>query len=72
MAGIVVQFGRFWRTGRAAAAFVLRGGCCGGKRMLILLNLLRVHVDILRGLLIFIVTRYVREYVQMEMVEYQL
>ena len=68
----MVQFGRFCRTGRAAAAFVLRGGCCGGVRMIILLNLLWVYVDILRGLLIFTVTIYVRVYVQMEMVEYHL
>ena len=68
----MVQFGRFWRTGRAAAAFVLRGGCCGGTRMFILLNPLWVHVDILRGLLTFVGTRYVRVYVQMEIVEYHL
>ena len=72
MAVFLVQFGRFCRAGRAVAAFVLRGGCCGGTRMFIRLNLLWVHVDILCGLLIFIVTRYVRVYVQMEMVEYHL
>ena len=68
----MVQFGRFWITGRAAAAFVLRGGCCGRTRGLILLNPLRAHVDRLCGFLICIVTRYVRVYVQMEMVEYHL
>ena len=68
----MVQFDRCWITGRAAAAFVLRGGYFGRTRRFILLNPLWVHVDILRGLLTFVGTRYVRVYVQMEIVEYHL